>query len=70
MFNYINGANPGATRGTRPITTDIAIRLDLLFGMPPRFWMNLQTEYHMRVATRTLQQAIAPRIRVLQRKAA
>jgi addiction module HigA family antidote len=54
----------------RPITADTAIRLGLFFGMAPRFWLNLQTEYDMRVATRTLQKKIAPRIRVLQREAA
>jgi antitoxin HigA-1 len=56
--------------GARPITADTAIRLGLFFGMAPRFWLNLQTEYDMRVATRTLQKKIAPRIRVLQREAA
>ena len=56
--------------GDRPITADTAIRLGLFFGMSPRFWLNLQTEYDMRVATRTLQEKIAPRIRVLQRAAA
>lgn len=56
--------------GTRPITADTAIRLGLFFGMEARFWLNLQTEYDMRVATRTLAKKIAPRIRVLQREAA
>lgn len=56
--------------GTRPITADTAIRLGLFFDMAPRFWLNLQTEYDMRVATRTLQKKIAPRIRVLQRETA
>jgi addiction module HigA family antidote len=50
--------------GTRPITADTALRLGLFFGMDPRFWMNLQTEYDMRIAARTLQEKIAPRIRV------
>ena len=50
--------------GIRPITADTAIRLGLFFGMSPRFWLNLQTEYDMRVATRSLQKRIAPRIRV------
>ena len=52
--------------GRRPITADTALRLGLFFGMEPRFWLNLQTEYDMRVADRTLRPAIAPRIRVLQ----
>ena len=49
--------------GKRPITADTALRLGLFFGMEPRFWMNLQTEYDMRVATRTLADKIAPRVR-------
>ena len=50
----------------RPITVDTALRLGLFFSMEPRFWMNLQTEYDMRVASRTLRAKITPRIRVLQ----
>lgn len=55
--------------GKRPISTDTALRLGLFFSMEPRFWLNLQTEYDMRVATRTLQAKIAPRIRVFQPQA-
>jgi len=56
--------------GTRPITADTALRLGLFFNMEPRFWMNLQTEYNMRVAARTVREQIAPRIRVFNRHAA
>jgi len=49
--------------GHRPITADTALRLGLYFDMEPRFWMNLQTEYDMRMATRELKDKIAPRIR-------
>jgi addiction module HigA family antidote len=56
--------------GTRPITADTAIRLGLFFRMDPKFWLNLQMEYDMRVAKRTLQKKIAPRIRVFQPAAA
>ena len=52
--------------GNRPITADTALRLGLFFNMAPRFWMNLQTEYDMRVAARTLTDKIAPRIRAFQ----
>jgi plasmid maintenance system antidote protein VapI len=34
--------------------------------MEPRFWLNLQTEYDMRIAIRELRPKIAPRIRVYQ----
>jgi addiction module HigA family antidote len=40
--------------GTRPVTADTALRLGLFFGMEPRFWLNLQTEYDMRIAKRDL----------------
>lgn len=52
--------------GLRPITADTALRLGIFFDMEPRFWLNLQTEYDMRVAARTLKKKIAPRIRVFQ----
>ena len=35
--------------GQRPITADTAIRLGLFFFMEPRFWLNLQSEYDIRV---------------------
>ena len=56
--------------GARPITADTAIRLGLFFRMDPKFWLNLQMEYDMRVAKRTLQKEIEPRIRVFQMAAA
>jgi len=52
--------------GTRPITADTAVRLGVYFKMNPRFWMNLQTEYGMRVASRELTGKLAPRIRVYE----
>lgn len=56
--------------GNRPITADTALRLGLFFTMDPRFWLNLQTEYDMRVTARTLQDKIASRIRAFQAPAA
>lgn len=52
--------------GSRPITADTALRLGLFFSMEPRFWLNLQSEYDLRMAMRQTQAAIAPRIRVFQ----
>lgn len=49
--------------GHRPITADTALRLGFYFGMEPRFWLNLQAEYDMRVAMRELKDKIVPRIR-------
>ena len=52
--------------GNRPITADTALRLGLFFNMEPRSWLNLQTEYDMRVTDRALHEKIAARIRVFQ----
>ena len=52
--------------GTRPITADTALRLGLFFSMEPRFWLNLQSEYDMRMAKRNLQEEIEPRLRVFR----
>ncbi|MCX7240418.1 MAG: HigA family addiction module antitoxin [Burkholderiales bacterium] len=54
----------------RPITADTALRLGLFFKMEPRFWLNLQSEYDMRMTTREHLSEIEPRIRVLQPMAA
>lgn len=56
--------------GNRPITADTALRLGLFFGMEGRFWLNLQSEYDMRMAERETKAAIAPRIRVFAQAAA
>jgi addiction module HigA family antidote len=52
--------------GNRPITADTALRLGIFFSMEPRFWLNLQSEYDMRIAKRDLQSQIQSRIRVFQ----
>ena len=56
--------------GQRPITADTALRLGLFFGMEARFWLNLQAEYDIRVATRELTAKLTPRIRVYSQSAA
>lgn len=56
--------------GNRPITADTALRLGLFFGMESRFWLNLQSEYDIRMAERETKAAIAPRIRVFHPVAA
>ena len=56
--------------GRRPITADTALRLGLFFSMEPRFWLNLQTEYDMRVTKRTQQEKIAAKIRVFRQQSA
>jgi antitoxin HigA-1 len=38
----------------RRITADTALRLSLYFGNSPEFWMNLQTHYDLKMASRNL----------------
>ena len=52
--------------GARPISTDTALRMGLFFSMGARFWLNLQTEYDVRMAEHHLLAKIAPRVRVFQ----
>ena len=52
--------------GTRPITADTALRLGLFFGMDARYWLNLQSEYDVRVARRDLLEGMKTRVRVYQ----
>lgn len=52
-------------RGQRAISADVALRLGKYFGMTPRFWMNLQTDYALRLAARS-----APLGRIRPRSAA
>lgn len=39
-------------RGKRGITADTAIRLGIYFRLPAQFWLNLQNDYDIRLATR------------------
>lgn len=52
--------------GQRPITADTALRMGLFFSMEPRYWLNLQSEYDMRMVMRESREKIAARIRVFQ----
>ncbi len=36
--------------GSRSITADTALRLGKYFGVSPEMWLNLQTDYDLRVA--------------------
>jgi addiction module HigA family antidote len=52
-------------REQRSISADLALRLGKYFGMTPQFWMNLQSDYDLRVAS-----AKAPLSRIKPRVAA
>jgi addiction module HigA family antidote len=47
----------------RRITADTALRLSLYFGNSAEFWMNLQTQYDLKVARRNLKPEEADRIK-------
>jgi len=41
------------TAGRQPITSDIALRLGKFFSVAPSFWMNLKSEYDLRLTKQT-----------------
>lgn len=45
-------------KGKRAITVDTALRLSLFFGMSPSFWLGLQKDYELDVASIELTQKI------------
>ena len=47
----------------RRITADTAVRLALYFGNSPEFWLNLQTNYDLKLARRALGAKEADRIK-------
>lgn len=45
--------------GKRGITADTAIRLARYFGTSEEFWMNLQSNYELRIERRVIQDSVA-----------
>ncbi len=52
-------------RGKRAITADTALRLGKYFGVLPEVWLDLQSDYELRVLRRTDWPLIEPRIRTV-----
>lgn len=50
--------------GKRSITADTALRLGKYFGVSPEIWLDLQSDYDLRVAQQTVWPEIEPLIRV------
>ena len=48
--------------GERAITADTALRLGKYFGVSAEMWMNLQAQYDLRVAKRSIWRRIEPHI--------
>ncbi|MFZ1089363.1 MAG: HigA family addiction module antitoxin [Xanthobacteraceae bacterium] len=44
----------GIINGQRSVSADTALRLGHWFGTSPEFWLNLQTLYELRLATRKI----------------
>jgi antitoxin HigA-1 len=53
----------GIVHGTRAITADTALRLASYFGMAPETWLNLQSEYDLRMVRRAAGEEIAKTVR-------
>ena len=53
----------GIVHGSRAITADTALRLGTYFGVSPETWLNLQSEYNLRLARRTIGEEIAKTVR-------
>ena len=51
---------------SQSLTMCAPVDTQMFFAMEPRFWLNLQSEYDIRVADRELRAKLAPRIRVHQ----
>ncbi len=55
----------GIVHGTRSITADTALRLGTYFRVSPGTWLNLQSEYDLRIAMRSAGEKIARTVRKL-----
>ena len=53
-------------KGKSPIKADTALRLGIFFGTDARFWMNLQSEYDVRMAVRATGGQLVARVRAFQ----
>jgi antitoxin HigA-1 len=53
----------GIIKGGRAITADTALRLSRYFGTSAEMWLNLQSQYDLRVAQRTTWPMITARIK-------
>lgn len=51
--------------GKRAITADTALRLGKYFGVSPETWLDLQSDYDLRLMRRTVWKRVEPRVRRL-----
>ena len=55
-------------QGQRSISADTALRLGRYFGMSPQFWMNLQAQYDLEMATQRLGRRLEGKVKVLAKR--
>lgn len=53
----------GIVNGTRAITADSALRLGKYFGVSPELWLDLQSDYALRVARQTIWPQVASSVK-------
>jgi addiction module HigA family antidote len=49
--------------GKRALSADTALRLGKYFGVSPEIWLDLQSDYDLRLARRTTWRSVEPRVR-------
>jgi addiction module HigA family antidote len=49
--------------GKRALTADTALRLGKYFGVSPEIWLELQSDYELRVARSTTWKTVEPQVR-------
>lgn len=49
--------------GKRALSADTALRLGKYFGVSPEIWLELQSEYELRVARQTTWKRVEPHVR-------
>lgn len=42
------------TKGQRPVSPELALKIAHYFGTTPEYWVNLQADYELRVAKQTM----------------
>jgi len=52
-----------ASSMARAITADTALRLGKYFGVSPETWLDLQSDYELRVARQTIWPRVAPSVK-------
>jgi addiction module HigA family antidote len=53
----------GIVKGTRAITADTALRLGKYFGVSPELWLDLQSDFELRVARQTVWPRVASSVK-------